>query len=254
MWQQAKFTAGSVSEFRLRSHEIHVWKLGPEPDANRTRYFSLLSREEQDKAQRFRFEHLTHSYVLDHGRLRQILAAYTHVAAEDLVFAASEYGKPRLATPADGLRFNLAHTNGLALIALCLDSEIGVDVEAVRPMEDWRDIAQSHFSPREHDALLRTPESDQQNAFFRCWTRKEAFLKANGFGLSKPLDAFSVSIAEEDFPVLLDCAWDAGEPGRWSLMSLPLEVPFAGALAVERGDWTISGFEWPVGGLLSATC
>jgi 4'-phosphopantetheinyl transferase len=111
-------------------------------------------------------------------------------------------------------------------------------------MDDWQEIARSHFALREIAALHGFDESDRQNAFFRCWTRKEAFLKANGRGLSMPLDSFTVSLAPEEFPALLDCAWAPQEISRWSLVSLDLGPEFAGALAIQCGEWKIRFFDW----------
>ncbi|HEX3470576.1 MAG TPA: 4'-phosphopantetheinyl transferase superfamily protein [Silvibacterium sp.] len=229
---------------RLEKGEVHIWRLEPEPAVELSHYFHLLDRGEQDRAGRFRFQHLTRSFIVDHGRLRLILGAYTRSNPEDLVFSLNKFGKPRLEDLDSGLRFNLSHTEGLTLLALCLDAEIGIDVEAVRPMEDWQEVARSHFSIRENDALKSTIRSDRQNAFFRCWTRKEAFLKANGHGLSMPLDSFAVSLAPEEFPALLDCAWDPHETSRWLLFSLELGQKFIGALAIENHEWKIRSFDW----------
>ena len=236
--------SGLVPAPRLEKGEVHIWRLEPEPAVELARYFRLLDRDEQDRAGRFRFQHLTRSFIVDHGRLRLILGAYTQSHPEDLVFSLNKFGKPCLDGPHRGLHFNLSHTEGLTLLALCLDSEVGIDVEAVRPMEDWREVAQSHFSARENKALHSTIESDRQKAFFRCWTRKEAFLKANGCGLSMPLDSFAVSLAPEEFPALLDCAWDPHETSRWSLFSLALGENFIGALALENREWKIRFFDW----------
>lgn len=226
----------------LEDGEVHIWRLRPEPSVELSRYFQILSDDEQNRARRFRFSHLTRNFIVDHGRLRLLLGAYTQSRPEDLVFAENSFGKPQLTN--HRLRFNLSHTDGLSLLAVCLRSEVGIDVEAVRPMVDWAAVAQSHFSPNEYAALHSTIESDRQNAFYRCWTRKEAFLKADGHGLSMPLDSFAVSLAPEEFPELLSCEWDSREPSRWSLVSLALGPHFIGALAIERRDWKIRIFEW----------
>jgi len=227
---------------RLTEGEVHIWKLRPEPAIEFSHYFQILSSDEQERARRFRFPDLTRKFIVDHGRLRLLLGAYTQTSPEDLVFAQNNFGKPQLTN--HRLRFNLSHTDGLTLLALCLDSEVGVDVEAVRPMDDWAGIARSNFSPLENAALHSTVETDRQNAFFRCWTRKEAFLKANGHGLSKPLDSFAVSLAPEELPELLSCEWDSQEMSRWFLVSLPLGPSFVGALAIQRRDWNIRSFDW----------
>lgn len=228
----------------LQEGEVHIWKLQPELAGDLARYSRILSREEQERADRFRFPHLARNFIVDHGRLRLILASYAQTAPQELAFALNEYGKPELAHPAGPLRFNLSHTEGLSLLAVCLHSPVGIDVEAVRPMTDWRDIAHSHFSLTEIAALDETPQADRTHAFFRCWTRKEAFLKAHGLGLSIPLDSFAVSVAREELPALLECAWDDGETRRWSLMSLALGERYAGALAIPRGAWKTRVFNW----------
>jgi 4'-phosphopantetheinyl transferase len=234
---------------RLEKNEVHIWRLEPEPSVDLSRYFGLLDGNERDRAQRFRFPHLTRSFIVDHGRLRLILGAYAGLNPEELVFVTNEFGKPEIANTehakqAGSLRFNLSHTAGLTLLAVCLDAPLGVDVEAVRPMSDWQEVARSHFSPREIAALHSAPVPDRQNAFFRCWTRKEAFLKANGHGLSMPLDSFTVSLTLGESPALLACAWDPGETSRWSLVSLSLGPEFAGALAIQRGEWKIQFLDW----------
>ena len=159
------------------------------------------------------------------------------------MFTLNEFGKPEVANPEAAdlpgrLRFNLSHTNGLALLAVCLDADLGIDVEAVRTISDLELIAQSHFSPREVAALNAVGHAGKQRAFFRCWTRKEAFLKAHGRGLSIPLDSFAVSLEEEEWPALLECPWDPEEVGGWSLFSFELK-DFIGALAIRSGDWRV---------------
>ena len=233
----------------LAHGEVHIWKLETEPKADLEPYSRLLSPEEQNRAARFRFPHLTHNFVVDHGRMRLIIGSYTGIAPEDIAYSVNEFGKPELANPEAAdlpgrLRFNLSHTEGLALLAVCLDADIGVDVEAVRAINDLKLIAQSHFSPREIAALQDFAPAEQQLAFFRCWTRKEAFLKAHGQGLSIPLDSFAVSLAEEDRPVLLDCRWKPEEVNRWSFFSLDPGRGYASALAIEGAQWRICWALW----------
>jgi len=233
-----------LPQLALDDGEVHIWRLQPESAADLSRYSQLLSHEEQDRASRFHHPHLTRNFVVDHARLRLILGTYTRSSPADLVFTANKFGKPELANPASSFRFNLSHTEGISLLAVCRDSPVGIDVEAARPMNDWRNVADCHFAPQELTALLDTPGFDRQNAFFRCWTRKEAFLKAHGRGLSIALDSFAVSVANEDFPQLLECAWDRNEIERWSLFSLDLGPQFIGALAILRSEWKIRSFDW----------
>jgi 4'-phosphopantetheinyl transferase len=209
----------------------------------------LLGLGERDRAARFRFPHLTHNFTVDHARMRLILGAYIGLAPEDLTFGVNEFGKPELSNIQNlpgRLRFNLSHTEGLTLLALCLNADLGVDVEAVRPISDLELIAQSHFSPREIIALEAFDPPQRQEAFFRCWTRKEAFLKAHGRGLSIPLDSFAVSLANEETSALLQCRWEPDEIRRWSMFSLDLGKGFIGALAIQSGDWRIRWFDWNI--------
>ncbi len=232
----------------LAQGEVHIWRLRSEPFVELSPYMQILSNKEQDRARSFRFPDLTRNFIVDHARLRLLLGAYTQCRPKDLVFTENDFGKPVLTNPGlanRNLHFNLSHTRGLSLLAVCLDSEVGIDVEAVRTMDDWQGIAQSHFSQKENAALRNTTESDRQNAFYRCWTRKEAFLKANGLGLSKPLDSFAVSLDPDEFPELLSCEWDSREILRWRLVSLALGLGFIGALAIQRREWKISSFNWP---------
>lgn len=217
---------------RLGAGEVHLWKLEPVTVQQPEHWLGLLDAEEQARAARFRFAHLTQNFIADHARLRILLGHYLATAPKKLRFTKNAYGKPALAHPETRLRFNLSHTAGFTLLAISLDHELGVDVEAVRPMEDWQEIAASHFSAAENAELRSFDASDRNDAFFRCWTRKEAFLKASGEGLSKPLDAFSVSIANTTYPRFLSCEWNPEETQRWMLVSLDLGAGFAGALAL----------------------
>jgi 4'-phosphopantetheinyl transferase len=223
----------------LQANEVHLWRFDPETVDDLSHYLALLSSDEKDRAARFRFQHLADSFIADHGRLRLVLGAYTQSNPVDLVFVTNEYGKPRLASPGSSICFNLSHTTGLTVLAVCLNAELGIDVEAVRPMDELEAVAASHFSKLENAALHETTEPDRQHAFFRCWTRKEAFIKAKGQGLSLPLDTFSVSLAPGPASALLHCAWDADEAAQWSLISLPLGPQFAGALAIRHHGWNI---------------
>lgn len=218
----------------LSTGEVHLWKLEPFTGLQPASWFGLLDAEEQARASRFRFPHLTQSFVADHARLRLLLSHYTKTPPQEIRFAKNFYGKPSFAFPETNIRFNLSHTEGMTLLAVCLDHELGADVEAVRPMDDWEEIAATHFSATENAELRSFKTSDRSHAFFRCWTRKEAFLKASGEGLSKPLDAFSVSIARTEDPKFLACNWNPEETKRWMLKSLDLGERFTGALALQH--------------------
>ncbi len=220
------------------------------PDALRGRLWAWLSSDERARAERFRFAVHRNRFVVARGRLREILGASLGVAPGEIAFEYSPRGKPSLARPfaAQGLRFNLSHADGLALYAIAHGREVGVDVERVRPLPDAESIAERFFSPREQAALRALPASERAAAFFACWTRKEAFLKATGDGLARPLDGFDVSVVP-GLPARLErVEGDPLEAGRWSLAEVRPAAGYLGAVAVAGARASLSCREWaPVG-------
>jgi 4'-phosphopantetheinyl transferase len=231
---------------RLVANEVHVWALTGEPEEV-AECASLLSPAEMERARRFRFPALFERFVADHARLRLLLATYLEFEPQSLEFVENAQGKPRLDLPDCRLRFNMSHTRGLTVIAVCLDAEIGIDVEALRSVEDRDDIASLHFSPLESEALRAQPAEERDAAFLRCWTRKEAYIKARGQGLSLPLDKFAVNLDGKNRAALVQCDWDNQEPSRWMLEHLQPAPGFIGALAIEQGTWSVLHFAWPTG-------
>jgi 4'-phosphopantetheinyl transferase len=172
-------------------------------------------------------------------------------APESLSFSYSTYGKPALAPEpgADAIRFNLSHSHGTALYAVIRDREIGVDLEFVRGDLEAEQIAERFFSHREIVALRALPLGLRKYAFFLCWTRKEAYIKARGEGLSIPLDQFDVSLIPEEPAALLSIQPDTDEALRWSLRNLTPAAGYAAALATKGRDWTLSCWQWPPFGI-----
>lgn len=241
---------GSVARAPLRTatpplgiNQVHIWTLIPE-SVEIAAYTELLSSDEMERARRFRFAWLSERFVCDHARLRLLLSGYLDQEPQTLRFVENAQGKPRIHDPVCRLRFNMSHTEGLTLMAFCLDAEIGVDVEKLRVIEDCDQLAAMNFSSTENIALQAQPESERNAAFLRCWTRKEAYIKARGEGLSLPLDGFSVTLGKHEQAALTHCAWDMNEPARWMLQDLQPLPGYAGALAIERGAWSISQHRW----------
>ena len=205
----------------------------------------MLSADEIARADRFVTGTLRSHFAVGRGLTRVILASYTGVAPAEIAFAYGPQGKPSLAHPESRLRFNISHSHGVALFAVTIDRDVGVDVERVRPDISFEAIAEDFFSPEERDVLRAVPGPDKARAFFDCWTRKEAFIKARGEGLSFPLDAFDVSV-HPDPPRLVATRPDRDEASRWSLYDLEIGAPrFVGTIAVEGPGWTIRRFAWP---------
>lgn len=214
----------------LGRDEVHVWRIALQAPAEHVeRVAALLDADERERAARFHFERDRTAFVVARGALRVLVGGYVAEAPEHLVFGYRERGKPYLEKPAGALRFNLAHSGEVGLLAFSRDRELGVDVEQRRPLDDLRSLARVSFSANECAALLDVPPHDQLDAFFACWARKEALIKATGEGVSQ-LAGFDVSLRPGEPARLLS------EPdrARWSLFDLPGIPGYAAALVVEN--------------------
>ncbi len=193
--------------------------------------YEVLTSEERERAARFRIERPRNDFILTRGTLRSLLAGYIGVTPQELSFRYTAHGKPLLNGQSD-LRFNVSHTDGLALIAVVKAREIGVDVEKISAAPDVRKLAERFFSIQERRSLEPLSGDELQAAFFRCWTRKEAYVKARGEGLSLPLHQFDVSVAPNESRALLATRPDPSEAGRWTLQDLPVSHGYVAAVAV----------------------
>ena len=201
-----------------------------------------LSDAERLRASRFVFKRDCRRFIVGRARLRHLLASRLGTRAELVELDYGPRGKPRLAGGFAGsdLRFNVSHCGDVALYAFSRGREIGVDVEAVYELRDADAVAASFFSRRENEAYLALDPRDQPLGFFRCWTRKEAFIKALGDGLHFPLDTFDVSLAPGEPARILRVRDVAGSACGWTLhdVDLGLESRFAAAVVVARSRMT----------------
>lgn len=202
---------------------------------------AILSCEERTRAAKFVFERDRAHYTFHHTALRMILAGYTGLAPGDVPVVSRAGEKPTLAAPYEHWRFNLSHAGPVALIAVSAGCEVGVDVERLRSMPDALSIAERFFSPAERDALATLDAAGRDAAFFACWTRKEAFIKATGEGLRRSLDSFDVPL-----DAALPAPWRIG--GRWTIVDLPPVPGYASALAVEGDIPAVYGWEFTLQG------
>jgi len=229
----------------LGSAEAHVWRASLEQPVRIVEsLYRILSPDEQARANRFHFEKDRRHFIVARASLRKLLGQYLAIQPTKLRFAYGDYGKPQLAPaildqPAK-LNFNLAHADGLAVYAFTRLGEIGVDLERVKPAFAGEDIARRFFSEAEVNSFDQLPAEDRPLAFFNCWTRKEAFIKAKGLGLSLPLDQFDVTLAPDQEASLLRMRWDESEASRWSLRALEIGPGYVGAVAIEAHDWQLS--------------
>jgi 4'-phosphopantetheinyl transferase len=211
--------------------EVHVWLLElDQPEWLMSRLRRSLDARERARASALVFpEHRDH-YTAAHGLVRQVLAGYLGVPAAKVVYRYGQHGKPNLflGGAAAALRFNASRSANLALCAIALDRDVGVDIERIRVDVDQRGISERYFSTVEHAAILALPPGQRVRAFYDCWTRKEAQLKATGDGLSVALDSFEVPVTQDLPPAHLDATMARQGP---VLTALPPVPGFAAALA-----------------------
>jgi 4'-phosphopantetheinyl transferase len=208
---------------------VHAWFA--RLDGKLSDVTTTLSADELERAASFRFDRDRNRFAVSRALLRRLLAEYTGDPASSIRFIYGSHGKPALGD--GGIRFNVSHSQDHALFAFCREFEIGVDIEACVPRPIDGQVARRFFSPREVESLLALPHAEQGRAFFACWTRKEAFIKARGDGLSLPLQDFDVAFEPSVEPALLHTAWSNSDPERWSLFDLSAHCPgYLAALAI----------------------
>lgn len=233
---------------RLDRDDVHVWCVGLDQQAaSVTSLERILDEGERTRAARFYFVKDRTRFIIAHGILRLILGRYLKVRPDELRYSYNRYGKPILtkAFRGDHLRLNLSHSHGLALYAMALGRELGIDVERLRADLAGDRIALQFFSPQEVSMLRAVPAHQRLQAFFNCWTRKEAYVKARGEGLSLPLADFVVSLVPGERPALLNVKADPKETSRWSLRALSPAPGYIGAVAVEGQNYRLTHWQWP---------
>ncbi len=223
----------------LGEGQVHLWRIPLEPDPGKiAERACTLSPDEHARANAFRFDRHRSRYILRRGALRILLARYVGMDPASLRFQYSERGKPELERQPAGrrLRFNLSDSEDLALLGVTTDRAIGVDVERVRPIPDMDAIARRHFSAGEILEYTQMDPLAKVDGFYACWTRKEAWIKAIGEGLSRELDGFDVTLSPGVPAKLLRVRGAPDEEGRWSLHDVRPSPGYAGAVAVERAE------------------
>jgi 4'-phosphopantetheinyl transferase len=231
----------------LGPNEIHVWRIGLVwPDVVESRLKICLTDEELHRAAGFHFPHDRRRFILCRAVLRRLLASYLGVRAVLIRFLSSPYGKPfiRGEERPDGIRFNCSHSGDFGLVVISRRGELGCDVEQHRQLEDAEDLAATCFSASEIKEMNALPQSLKMTGFFNCWTRKEAFVKAIGVGLSFPLNRFSVSLIPGQAATLLNVAEDPEAFNRWKMASLEVGPNYSAALVFEGRNAGIQYFEW----------
>jgi 4'-phosphopantetheinyl transferase len=240
-------TSESSDVLDLPIHGVHVWAVPLEVEAAKLRLLETrLAPDERLRAGRFLREEPRRNFVASRAALRAILGRYLDIVSADVAIAYGSNGKPCLADPAakSGLKFNLAHSGGLGLVAVAQGCEIGVDVEMLRHVEHWQQTAARYFHPAETEAILAADPEQRNEPFLRCWTRKEAILKALGSGLGHSLDSFAVPVsASLDGWVELPAAANAPPtPSRFWLQSLDPRPGYLAVVAIAHEKREATGF------------
>jgi 4'-phosphopantetheinyl transferase len=225
----------------LPENEVHLWQIElAAVAAGEQRWQQILAANERARATRFHFSKDRQYFAATRALLRIILGSYLGCDPKELVFRYLEKEKPSLHSPSGShLEFNVSHSGDISLLAFARDRTLGVDVEHLRDNFDHAAIARRFFSEQEQRQLADLPPSERYHGFFRCWTRKEAYIKALGAGLSLPLDQFDVSLKPGDANALLATRPDPTEAARWSLQEVPSTDGYIAALCVRGQGWRL---------------
>lgn len=226
----------------IAKNEVHLWRLHLDALAPaESRWRGILSPDELVRADRFHFERDRRNFTATRALLRMILSTYVGCNPATLTFVYRENGKPFLSPKHgnEGLKFNVSHSGARALLAFTEFREVGIDVERIRDNLDCEALARRYFSATEQEAIARLQGSEKVTGFFRCWTRKEAYIKAQGGGLSLPLHEFDVSIRSGEQNALLATRPSAEEAELWSLRDLDADDGYVAALCVKGRDWVL---------------
>ena len=221
----------------ISADHVDVWLASTDPGELQIRaYKALLSPAELERLEKFRVEFKHREYIVSRGLLRRVMTKMTGLDVAGVDFDYGEHGKPSLPGRAESgsAAFNVSHSHGLALVALTLGGRLGVDLEKIRPKVEWRSLAEHYFSEAEIRALDGYSDEAGLKAFFTCWTRKEAFVKALGGGISYGLKEFDVSIDPDEARAALTIRAEDEDASRWLIKNLPVPASHVAALALDR--------------------
>ncbi|NNE47354.1 MAG: 4'-phosphopantetheinyl transferase superfamily protein [Rhodothermales bacterium] len=229
--------------------DVHLWRASLDPGQIAiSRFQSVLQDDELERAARFRFDVHRNRYIASRGILRILLSGYLDLEAREIAIVLTSHGKPELQRGQSDLRFNLSHAGDMGVFAFAAGRRVGVDVEETARDVSFRQLASRYFSPDEQAVLANSSDADIRNVFYACWTRKEAYIKALGLGVTHGLDNFTVAIAPDAKPAIIQSKVDADAPERWGMRAFVPADGFAGALVAEGKDWSLRHFQFSPAG------
>lgn len=225
---------------KLGIGEVHIWRVPLiRTEKELIEFKKILNQEEQDRAAKFKVKGAANSFMVARAILRKLLSGYLQIFPHDVVFQQNQYGK--LYLDSSPLQFNLSHSRDLALFIFALNTTVGIDVEFVREDYEFTDIASKFFSRAESEALFSLPKNEQLQAFFNCWTCKEAFIKAKGVGLFCALDDFSVEVTSvKQGKMKLDLPNDELDSHGWFLEAIDPGDTYSGAFAIGARNYLVN--------------
>ena len=239
--------SNSLAASALPHNRVHVWWVALlQPSDVIAQLAATLSGEEHERADRFQFNHLRESFIVARGTLRLLLAQYVQLEPGEIHFEYTPAGKPFLSRQSNipDISFNVSHSNGLVLYAIAKNRQVGIDVEYIRHIPDFENISATTFSAFENNQLQTIDDHQKMLAFFYCWTRKEAFIKASGDGMSFPLDQFDVSLRPDEPARLLRVFGSEEKARRWSMFGWQPSEEYAAAVVVEGTDCSVTYRQW----------
>lgn len=246
MLKETIFWSPAPAVLTLPKEEVHVWYTSLEQPASLVEELAeILSEDELARAKRFYFDQHRKRFIIARGLLRRILGRYLEIEPREVEFSYGRYGKPALIEKLNKdkkLDFNLSHSQDIALSGVTCDRAIGIDIEHLRPMNDAEQIAKRYFSEQENAVFQSLPIEQQQQAFFNAWTRKEAYLKACGDGITRPLNQVEVSLAPGEPAKILRIQGSPETAAQWSIQDFIPASGYRGAIAVGGQSGPITFF------------
>ena len=231
----------------LKAPDVHIWHTSLEQSGEAVHALkAILSEEELKRAERFHFDQHRRHFIAGRGILRQLLSLYSGIEPGQLQLEYTRNGKPFLPGMEDesGIRFNLSHSGGMAVYAFTRGREVGIDIEHQRPIDDIDRIAERNFSAKEYTTFGTLPEGERLEAFYLCWTRKEAFIKAIGEGISFPLQQFDVTLIPGEPAQLLSVNGSSEKARCWSMHNLTIAEGYAAALVIDGSNCILTQHKW----------